>query len=263
MERAWPITRASELAGFIGRAGVQALHLIYPPACLTCGVFVARQGSICPDCWNDVRFIERPFCEVTGAPFDHDRGEELVSIAAIADPPPYVKARAAVLHTGVARRLAQGLKYSDRCDLAPVMAGWMKRAGRELLNECDIIVPVPLHWGRRLSRRYNQSAELARAVAKLSGKPLTAGALCRSKPTRQQVGLGRAARQKNVKGAFVVRPVDAGRIAGRKILLVDDVLTTGATVNAATHALLRAGAEEVFVLTFARVASDGDETLYA
>lgn len=240
-----------------------ALSLVYPPVCAACGVMVDRHGALCADCWRSVRFIEQPWCEVTGLPFDHDRGEGLVSAAAIADPPQYDRARAAVLHEGPARAVAHGLKYADRCDFAPMMAAWMARAGRELIDGCDAIVPVPLHRARLFTRRYNQSAELARALAVLTGKPLVSGALVRRKATRPQVGLARAARLDNVAGAFAVAPRRAGEIAGRNVLVVDDVLTTGATVNAAARVLKRGGARRVDVLTFARVASEGGETLYA
>lgn len=196
-------------------------------------------------------------------PFDHDRGEGMVSAAAIADPPSYQRARAAVLHDGPARKLAHGLKYADRTDLAPTMAKWMVRAGRELLDESDAILSVPLHRRRLLARNYNQAGELARAVAAITGKTLVSGALIRKKPTAKQVGLGRNARIENLRGAFNIVPRYRMEIAGLYLLLVDDVLTTGATVDAAARALIRAGAGRVDVLTFARVANEGAETLYA
>lgn len=222
-----------------------------------------RPAALCPDCWATVRFIERPYCEITGLPFDHDRGEGMVSPQAMAKPPAYSKARAAVLHDGVARKLVHGLKYSDRADLAAMMAAWMVRAGQDVVDDSDIIIAVPLHRGRLFSRRYNQSAELARRLAMISGKPFLPGVVRRVRATRQQVGLGLSARQDNVRGAFLATPEQAQRFVGLKVLLVDDVLTTGSTVEAVTHALLRAGAGQVNVLTFARVVSQGEETLYA
>lgn len=223
----------------------------------------AAPAALCAECWGTVRFIERPFCEISGAPFDHDRGEGMLSPEVIANPPPYARARAAVLYDGVARKLAQGLKYSDRADLAKMMAEWMIRAGREVIDDSDMIVSVPLHRRRLFARRYNQSAELARAISVLTGKPFEAGGLRRIRATRQQVGLGLRARQDNVRGAFAVPSGQMAKIAGCKVLLVDDVLTTGSTVASATRALVRAGAEQVSILTFARVASPGAETLYA
>lgn len=243
--------------------GDQAMRLIYPPVCAGCARMVAEPQALCAACWSSVRFIERPYCEVLGMPFDHDRGEGMVSPEAISDPPPYAKARAVVFYDGVARKLAQALKYSDRADLAKMMGLWMVRAGREVIEASDVVLCVPLHRTRLLMRRYNQSAELARAVAAISGKPFEPGGLRRIKPTRQQVGLGLRARQDNVRGAFMTPPAQVMRIAGRRVLLVDDVLTTGATLGSATRALIRAGAEQVNVLTFARVASLDTETLYA
>ena len=245
------------------QAGLGLMQLVYPPVCAGCGKMAARPAALCPDCWGTVRFIERPFCEITGLPFDHDRGDGLVSPEAIANPPAYARARAAVFHDGVARKIVHGLKYSDRADLAAMMAAWMARAGRDVLDDSDVIIAVPLHRGRLFSRRYNQSAELARMLARISGKKFLPGAMRRIRATRQQVGLGLRARQDNVRGAFLVLPEQAQRFIGLKVLLVDDVLTTGSTVEAATRVLLKRGAVQVNVLTFARVASQGEETLYA
>jgi ComF family protein len=183
-----------------------------------------------------------------GTPFSHDMGEGFLSAEAIANPPPFQRARAAVSYDGVARRMVQGLKYHDRTDLARWMAGWMARAGAELLADADIVVPVPLH-----RRRFNQSAELARALARRSGKPFEPAALVRVKVTRQQVGLGLREREDNVRGAFRVPPEADIKVRGRRVLVVDDVYTTGATVSAVARALKRGGATAVDVLTFARV----------
>ena len=243
--------------------GLGVMQMVYPPVCSGCGKMVGRPAGLCPECWATVRFIERPYCEITGVPFDHDRGEGLISPEAIARPPPYAKARAAVFYDGVARKIVHGLKYSDRADLAAMMAAWMIRAGRDVVDDSDVIMAVPLHRGRLFARRYNQSAELARTIARLSGKPFLPGVMRRVRATRQQVGLGLRARQDNVRGAFLTKPEQAQRFLGLNVLLVDDVLTTGSTVEAATRSLLRAGAGQVNVLTFARVASQGEETLYA
>src|SRR6185312_6230887 len=179
--------------------------------------------------------------------------EGLLSAEAIANPPPFGRARAAVSYDGVARRMVQGLKYSDRTDLALWMSGWMARAGAELLADTEVIVPVPLHWRRFLSRRFNQSAELARALARRADKPFEPMALTRVRGTRQQVGLGLGERQANVRGAFRVPPEADIKVRGRRVLLIDDVYTTGATVSAAARALKRGGAAAVDVLTFARI----------
>ena len=188
-----------------------------------------------------------------GTPFSHDMGEGFLSAEAIANPPPFARARSAVVYSGVARRMVQSLKYNDATNLAPWMARWMVRAGAELIADADVVVPVPLHWRRFLWRRFNQSAELARALAALSGKPFEPLALTRVKVTRQQVGLGLSAREDNVRGAFRVEQRHDILVRGRRVVLIDDVYTTGATVSAASRALKRGGAAGVDVLTFARV----------
>src|SRR6202163_3626617 len=171
---------------------------------------------------------------------------------AIADPPAYGRARAAVCFDEIARELVHALKYGDRLDLAPLMGRWMANAGRELTREADLMVPVPLHWRRQWARRFNQSALLAAVIAKASGLRVS-HALKRVKSTAQQVGLARSERAQNVQGAFGVRPDARIEVAGRRLVLVDDVLTSGATIEACTRALTRAGASGVDVLVFARV----------
>jgi len=172
---------------------------------------------------------------------------------AIATPPAYHRARAAVRYDEVARTLVHHLKYQDRTDLAPTMGRWMARAGRELLVEADVMVPVPLHWRRAFSRRFNQSGALAKAISRASGVPVAADALRRIRPTEHQIGLSRAQRATNVQGAFRVPPERRHQIQGRRIILIDDVLTSGATSDACARALLRAKATQVDLLVFARV----------
>ena len=150
---------------------------------------------------------------------------------AIANPPAYQRARAAVRYDDVARTLVHSLKYQDRTDLAPTMGRWMARAGQELLGEADVLVPVPLHWRRGWSRRYNQSGALARVISRQSGVKLASEALRRIRATEQQIGLSRPQRASNVQGAFKVAPERSADIAGRRVILIDDVLTSGATVG--------------------------------
>jgi ComF family protein len=226
-----------------------AADLILPHGCAACRRAVARSDALCASCWSEIRFIEPPFCPVYGTPFAHGLGEGTLSVAALADPPPFRRARSAAVYADAARRIVHSFKYRDKPHLAQVMARSMRRAGRDLLADCDLIVPVPLHRWRLWQRRYNQAAALAAVLAELTGIPANPLILQRVKATRRQVGLNPAQRQENVRGAFRV----VGDLAGRRVLLVDDVYTSGATVKAATRALLRARAAQVDVLTFARV----------
>jgi ComF family protein len=203
-----------------------------------------------------VRFIERPYCEVLGLPFSHDLGVGILCAEAIANPPPFDRLRSAAIHDEAVRDLVHGLKYRDRVDLAPMMAGWMLRAADGTVEICDAIIPVPLHRSRLLSRKFNQAAELARHIASLSGKPLLPATLLRVKRTEQQVGLGARAREDNVRGAFALARGHENDVFGKRVVLVDDVYTTGATVAAATRALRKGGAADISVLTFARALSE-------
>jgi ComF family protein len=240
------------------RAGLRgAVGIVYPPSCIACQAATGAAQALCPTCWGGIDFIERPYCERLGTPFAIDLGEGLVSPAAIADPPVFARARAVCRFDGTARELIHRLKYGDRTDLALTLGRMMAQAGRELLPDADLVVPVPLHRTRLWTRRFNQAAVLATVVARQSGVPLAPLALARVKRTRQQVGLTRTQRAENLQGAFRVLPNARPQIEGRRILLVDDVLTTGSTANAAARALLRAGASAVDVLTFARVVTDG------
>lgn len=245
-----PIARLRGGAAAILRG---ALDLALPPQCLSCAMPVTSAGSLCPGCWSRLRLIETPYCARLGIPFTYDIGAGALSAEAIADPPPFDRCRAVATYDDVARQLVHGLKYRDRLDLSRWMGRWMRRAGDEIIADADVIVAVPLHRRRLWWRRYNQSALLAGAVAAAAGKPLAAGALIRVRATEQQVGLTADQRDRNVRGAFQVPAAEKIAIAGRRVLLVDDVYTTGATVRAATRALLRAGASAVDVLVFARV----------
>jgi ComF family protein len=223
-----------------------------PQLCAACREPVDGAG-LCAACWGKLSFIAPPYCERLGIPFPFDGGPGLLSLEAITDPPAYGRARAAVRFDEVARALVHSLKYGDRLDLAPTMGRWMANAGRALLADADALVPVPLHWRRLWTRRFNQSALLAEIIGKASGRPVAYAALKRVKATPQQVGLGKSERAENVQGAFRVPTEGKAEVVGRKLVLVDDVLTTGATVDACARALLRGGAAAVDVLTFARV----------
>ncbi len=228
------------------------LDVALPPLCPACREPLGAAGGVCASCWSRLSFITRPYCEQLGIPFAYDPGPGILSMQAIADPPAYARARAAVRFDDVARALVHALKYGDRLDLAPMLARWMASAGRELLAEADALVPVPLHWRRLWARRFNQSAALATAIAADVHVPVTT-ALKRIRATPQQVGLSKSERAQNVQGAFRVPAAAKAEVAGRRLILLDDVLTSGATADTCARALLRAGAAHVDVLVFARV----------
>jgi ComF family protein len=233
-----------------------ALGLLYPPTCITCQAAAGEPHALCAACWSSIRFIERPFCERLGTPFAVDLGQPLLSPAAIADPPVFGRARAVAEYDGTASLLVHRLKYNDRLELARAMGGMMVRAGAELLADADVIVPVPLHRWRLWWRRFNQAMPLARVVSSESCASCDPFLLERVKRTRRQVGLTKAQRQDNLQGAFRV-PIEAkAGLNGKRVLLIDDVLTTGSTANAASRALLRGGAASVDILAFARVVQE-------
>src|SRR5437870_5336115 len=244
--------RFGRFAGVLRATFGLAVDVALPQLCAACREPVGGEG-LCAACWSKLSFIAPPYCERLGIPFPYDPGPGVLSMEAIANPPAYHRARAAVRYDDIARKLVHALKYGDRLDLAPTMGRWMARAGRELLADGDAIVPVPLHWRRQWTRRFNQSALLAEIIAKASGRMVAHGALKRVKATPQQVGLDKSERAHNVQGAFRVPAAGKAEVVGRKLLLVDDVLTSGATVDACARALLRAGAAGVDVLVFARV----------
>jgi ComF family protein len=248
--RGWQFGRLSAALRATARG---VLDVGLPPLCPACREPLGAHGGLCAACWRKLSFIAPPYCERLGIPFAYDPGPGILSMEAIADPPAYRKARAAVRYDDVARTLVHSLKYGDRMDLAPILGAWMGAAGRALLAEADALVPVPLHWRRLWARRFNQSAALAGAIARRSGLAVRHDLLRRVKPTPQQVGLSRAERERNVQGAFRVPPAAKGEVRGRHLIVVDDVLTSGATVDACARALLRAGAAQVDVLVFARV----------
>ena len=249
---------ATRFGGVARRLAKHALDLVYPPSCLSCRAAVEAPGTLCPTCWNAVRFIERPYCERLGTPFAQDLGPGLLSPEAIADPPVWGRARAvAIYDDGPARALVQRLKYYDRMEIARPLGRWMARAGADILEGADLLVPAPLHRLRLAGRRFNQAMALAAVVSRQTGVPADPLALERVKPTPPQVGLSKIQRAANMQGAFRA-PEDARpRLEGRRVVFVDDVLTSGATGNAAARALLRAGAASVDVLVFARVVVAG------
>jgi ComF family protein len=224
-----------------------------PPKCLACKQDIAAGASLCLACWSKLVLIDEPVCDALGTPFAHDEGEGALSPAAVADPPPWDKARAAVAFDEASKALIHLLKYRDTHEAGLAMAQMMFGAGRKLIADCDLIVPVPLHRLRLWRRRFNQAAVLTQRLGLLSGKPFAYDALLRGVPTRTQVGLTAEERRKNVRRAFAVPLEKRPIIEGKTVLLVDDVRTTGATAGASVRALKDAGAARVHVLTFALV----------
>ena len=238
---------------FIAQWSGRGLDWLLPPLCLACQTPIASPSGLCASCWQELRFIEPPICDRLGTPFPYAQGGEMVSAAALADPPPWHKARAAVLFSDVARMLIHALKYRDRHETASLVSRLMWRAGTDILGDDTLIVPVPLYRWRLWQRRYNQSALLAKEIAGLSGGKFRPDVLSRHRATRSQAGLGEKERRRNVKNAFSVPENRRSEVFGRCIVIVDDVLTTGATAGACTRALKDAGALRVDVLTFALV----------
>ena len=230
----------------------RALDVIYPPRCLTCPELTEQGASLCATCWANTMFITGTICNVCGTPLFGEEGV-LRCDGCIANPPTWNTGRAAVVYNGGGRRAVLGLKHGDRLDMARPLAEWMARASGDLLKQTDVITPVPLHWGRLFRRRYNQSAELARCLAEISGKPYIPDLLFRNKATRSQDGLTRAERYENQHGVF---RVNSRQPLAKNILLIDDVMTTGATISACAETLRAAGAERIDALVLARVARD-------
>jgi ComF family protein len=233
------------------------LRLIYPPQCLSCAEPVASDFALCPACWRDARFIGGLVCDCCGLPLPgEEAGEPVHCDDCLTIARPWTRGRAALMYSGTGRRIVLGLKHADRLDYARAAAGWMARAARPILLPDMLVAPVPLHWTRLLKRRYNQSALLANAVARATGLTACPDLLVRSRNTGSQDGRDRTGRFQNMADAIRVHPRRADRLPGRAILLVDDVMTSGATLAAASEACLAVGATEVRVLSLARVGRD-------
>jgi ComF family protein len=236
----------------IGRAVVDG---ILPPRCLACGTIVDEPDALCGPCWAAMTFFAPPWCAVCGLPFPHPMGKDAVCADCARGRPSWDRARAVLRYDKHSRRLVLALKHADRTHLAGALGGWMRRAGAEVLDGADLVLPVPLHWTRLFARRYNQAGLLAHAIRAAGGPPVAPDWLVRRRRTPSQGRLGATARARNVRGAFALRP---GRsIRGKRIVLIDDVLTTGATVEECARVLRRGGAEFVGVLTLARALRAG------
>ena len=225
------------------------LDLIFPPQALDGGSALA--GGLSAEAWSRIQFLDGPVCDGCGAPFEYEIGSRCA--ACLAKPRAFDAARAACLYDETSRDPILKLKHADRLDLAPLFARWISRAARELIEEADAIAPVPLHPSRLLSRKHNQAAEIARPLSRLTGVPYLPDALVRRRATSTQGGKSGAGRKRNVAGAFEVPARRAKQVAGKRILLIDDVMTTGATAEGCARALKAAGAARVDVAVVARV----------
>ena len=227
-----------------------ALDLIFPPQALDGGA-APMAGGLSAETWSRIHFLDGPVCDGCGAPYEYDQHGRCA--ACTARPHAFDAARAACLYDEVSRDPILKLKHADRLDLAPLFARWLSRAARPLIEEADALAPVPLHPMRLLHRRYNQAAEIARPLSVLTGVAYLPDALVRRRATESQGGKSGSGRRRNVAGAFEVPPSRAAQVAGKRILLIDDVLTTGATAEGCARALKRAGAVRVDLAVIARV----------
>jgi ComF family protein len=228
-----------------------AVDIIFPPQCLACDVIVAIKGNLCHQCWDNMDFISSPQCNTCGMPFELDVGDSMLCGKCISDSPRYNKSRSVLQYGDNSSHLITSFKYSDKTHACKHFAQWMVRIGQEFINDADMIAPVPLHRKRLFMRRYNQSALLAKSISKQCGVPAYTSLLIRTKNTPPQAGLSSKQRAINVRNAFKINPYYENKIIGKNIILVDDVITTGSTINACVRALKKAGAGEVNVLTLA------------
>ena len=252
--------KKSEKIGFsvrssaLGRFCLQAVDLLLPPRCLGTGEIVDSQGMITPACWSQLNFIDAPYCNCCGLPFSFGATADMLCAACLDDEPQFDTARACVIYNDISRQMILDFKYGDRLHAVDTFLPWLQRAGAGMLAQTDIIVPVPLHARRLWQRRFNQSALLAQSLARHNQHTTyLPDGLMRKRHTLPQKGLSRKERHENVKNAFAVAPRHTQQLSGKTVMIVDDVYTSGATLNECARILKKAGAAQVFVLTIARV----------
>ena len=228
------------------------VDIVFPPRCFGCNNFVSQQDGLCADCWNKIHFIDTPYCNACGHPFEYDQGANMLCGSCTQKHPPYYQGRAVLNYNEHSRKLITRFKYGDKIHASDMFGRWLVRSSNELLARSDFLIPVPLHKIRLFTRRYNQAALLAHSMHKYCRTTVLADALIRKKHTPPQASLTRTQRLGNVKNAFFVNRRYSKKLIDKTVLLIDDVTTTGATINACTVALLNAGVKEVNVITLAK-----------
>ena len=246
---------AATLPAQLRRLGRAVVDGVLPPRCLACGVTVGEVDALCGPCWAATTFFAPPWCTNCGAPFPHPMGDDAVCAECARRQPSWDRARSVMRYDRHSRRMVLMLKHGDHTHLAGALGRWMHRAGGEVLAGAELLVPVPLHWTRLFTRRYNQAALLAQAIRAAGGPPVAADWLVRRRRTPSQGVLGPAARARNVRGAFALRR--GCSVRGKRVVLVDDVMTTGATAEECARVLRRAGAAQIGVLVLARALRAG------
>lgn len=233
------------------------LRLLFPAQCLSCGEPLESEFGLCGTCWGKTPFIAGPVCDQCGTPLIGEAQSGDLCDSCLETERPWSKGRAALLYRDNARRLVLALKEYGRLDLARPAAGWMQRVAGDILTPGAVIVPVPSHWTRMIQRRFNPASLLASELARASGLDFAPGALIRARWTKNQEGMSRVERFENQQGSVRPHPRRGAMLAGKRVVLVDDVMTTGATMAACANACHQAGARDVFALVLARVARDG------
>ncbi len=242
-----------QLTHFLHSFGKYCSDIILPPICISCKSATHQHETLCPECWYQINFIVPPICDILGIPMPYSIGETTISAAAIAYPPIFNQARSVAHYDGPMKSMIHALKYGDHHEGLKLFGRWMAFSGKDILSETSLLIPVPLSRTRLWSRRFNQSALLAGEVGTYCKIPVDYLSMKRVKHTKAQVGLTRKQRKTNVSAAFKIPKSRYPNIHGKNIVLIDDVLTTGATIHACTKALLKAKANKVDVLTLARV----------
>ena len=236
------------------KAGI--LDAIYPPRCLACPEPTDAPHGLCSACWRDTHFIADAACDKCGAPLIGEAGAGDLCERCTSHPPAWDRGAAGIVYSGAGRRVVLAFKHGDRLDMVGPFAGWVARAGAPLLNDADLFVPVPLHWSRLMRRKYNQAGLLAQTIGKCLNRPVHVNALQRTHRTPSLDGAGKDARFATLADVIAPHPRRGPRLAGKDVLLVDDVMTSGATLAACAEAVHKAGAGLVNVVTLARVVKD-------